>query len=100
MTDPFSVAGSAVGVASLGIRVCQGLISYYQDWKSQDDDIKAAVRSLEDLEQTLELLHSILNKSDHVSTAHAIQLGVKVADGIRELKGILENCQKYTEFNV
>jgi hypothetical protein len=33
------VAGTAVGVASLGITVCQGLVEYYGDWEGYEDDI-------------------------------------------------------------
>ena len=41
MGDPFSVAGSAVGVISLGLAICQSLISYYGSWKAYDDEIKS-----------------------------------------------------------
>jgi hypothetical protein len=34
-----AVAGSAVGIASLGIQVCQGLLSYYNSWEGFTTDI-------------------------------------------------------------
>jgi hypothetical protein len=33
MADPFSGAGGAVGVVSLGLTVCQGLLAYYGPFK-------------------------------------------------------------------
>jgi hypothetical protein len=40
MGDPFSVAGSAVGVISLGLTVCQGLLTYYGQFKAYDEEIR------------------------------------------------------------
>ncbi|KAK4549934.1 hypothetical protein LTR36_005235 [Oleoguttula mirabilis] len=50
------IAGSAVGLASLGVQVCQGLLNYYNSWKDYSEDIAAAYRSIEALEETCELL--------------------------------------------
>nr|POF13639.1 vegetative incompatibility protein het-e-1 [Quercus suber] len=43
------VLGTAVGVASLGIQVCQGLLAYYNDWKDYDSDIKSTYESIASL---------------------------------------------------
>jgi hypothetical protein len=56
------VAGSAVGIASLGIQVCQGLLSYYHDWRSYHDDIISACDKVGSLERTLTLLRESLNQ--------------------------------------
>ncbi|KAK2811859.1 hypothetical protein FQN50_001897 [Emmonsiellopsis sp. PD_5] len=63
--DPFSVTGSAVGVISLGLTVCQGLVKYYQSWKDCGDDIKAMTDSTENLMESLSLIDLQL-KSDHL----------------------------------
>lgn len=39
MGDTFSVAGGAVGVISLGLTVCQGLLAYYGPFKAVDEQI-------------------------------------------------------------
>ena len=49
-------AGSAVGIASLGIEVCQGLLSYYDHWRSYDADVSSTYASIDDLSRTLALL--------------------------------------------
>ena len=43
------VAGTAVGVVSLGIQVCKGLVDYYQSWKNCSKDIARMVHSAERL---------------------------------------------------
>jgi hypothetical protein len=53
-------AGTAVGIASLGIQVCQGLLSYYDTWKSYDPDISSIYDAITDLSKTLILLKTTL----------------------------------------
>ena len=58
------VAGSAVGIASLGIQVCQGLLSYYDAWRGYDSDVSSAYESIDDLSRTLGLLRASLGSDD------------------------------------
>lgn len=64
MADPFSAAAGAVSFISLGIQVCQGLVSYCNAWKSYDRDIGDASERLDGLQRTLESLRDILPKVD------------------------------------
>ena len=57
MSDPFSVAGSAVGVISLGISVCQGLVTYCSQYKSFNDGISNMIRKVQGLNDILAALH-------------------------------------------
>jgi len=50
------VAGSAVGIISLGIQVCHGLILYYGSWKNAPKDVAQMCKSVRNLEETLEVL--------------------------------------------
>ena len=56
-------AGSAVGIVSLGIQVCQGLLDYYDSWKSFRTDITSAYDCVVDLYKTFALLRDNLNSS-------------------------------------
>jgi hypothetical protein len=56
-------AGSAVGIASLGIQVCQGLVSYYHDWRSYHEDISSACDKVTSLERTFALLIETLGQA-------------------------------------
>ena len=54
MAEAFGVAGSAVGVISLGIQVCQGLLAYYDFWKGCHQDIENTSKSIASLCEILE----------------------------------------------
>ncbi len=56
------VASSAVGIASLGIQICQGLLSYYDGWKGYEKDITTTYDYIADLGQTLTLLQASLSE--------------------------------------
>ncbi|KAL9084611.1 MAG: hypothetical protein Q9165_007966 [Trypethelium subeluteriae] len=58
------VAGSAVGIASLGIQICQGLLSYYDIWKGYHSDISSTYESIDDLSRTLTLLEASLHNDE------------------------------------
>lgn len=61
--EPFSAAGTAVGIVSLGVQVCQGLLSYYSGWKDFGEDVKATTDSIADLRRILLVLEDILSRS-------------------------------------
>ncbi|EPE28002.1 Ankyrin repeat-containing protein [Glarea lozoyensis ATCC 20868] len=54
--------GDPVGIASLGIQVCHGLLQYYKTWKDYKDDIEATYERIESFEQTLLLLCNTINQ--------------------------------------
>lgn len=68
MSDPLSVAGSAVGIISLGIQVCQSLISYLQSFKGQDHDIQDSLNEIQIVISILYSLKGILPKVDKSSS--------------------------------
>ena len=49
MTDPLSVAGSVVGVISLGIQVTQSLLNFYNAFKHQDSELVHMIDRLDSL---------------------------------------------------
>ncbi|KAF5540053.1 hypothetical protein FNAPI_10593 [Fusarium napiforme] len=68
MSDPLSVAGSAVGIISLGIQVCQGLISYLQAFKGQNQDIQESLNEVQTVISILYSLKDILPKVEKSSS--------------------------------
>ena len=54
------VASSAVGIASLGIQVCRGLLTYYDAWRVYNSDMSSVYDSIDDLGRTLALLKASL----------------------------------------
>lgn len=62
MSDPVSVAGSAVGVISLGIQVCQQIVSYCQSWRGYDQDIQKVASKADGLRTPLKKLREMIEK--------------------------------------
>ncbi|KAI9703670.1 MAG: hypothetical protein M1836_007440 [Candelina mexicana] len=67
MVDPFSVAGSAAGIISLGLQVCGGLITYCRAWRSHHKDIEGTVEKLTELQFTLKHVADILSVVEDVN---------------------------------
>ncbi|KAH6876553.1 hypothetical protein B0T10DRAFT_552429 [Thelonectria olida] len=64
MSDPFSVAGTAVGIASLGIQVCQGFVSYLQSIEGRKQQITDGLREIQALIPILYSLNNLLSSID------------------------------------
>ena len=96
MGDPFSVAGSAAGVASLGITVAQGLLDYYRGWKDCGDDVRSTLAALKDLSSTLDILESKLNiiQGPQSQELHLDRTIKSCSDGIAKLDKKLRKIQK------
>ncbi|KAF7551315.1 hypothetical protein G7Z17_g5112 [Cylindrodendrum hubeiense] len=58
MADPLSVAGSVVGIISLGIQVTQSLVDYYTAIKNQESFIADTTKRLERLLEVFQLLRA------------------------------------------
>jgi hypothetical protein len=89
-------AGTAVGVASLGIQSCQGLLSYYDAWKSYDSDISSTYDATTDLSKTLILLKSTLEQQEDEERVGRVRSCVKdCEDALLELEEKRRSLHKY-----
>ncbi|KAK4183482.1 hypothetical protein QBC35DRAFT_98107 [Podospora australis] len=98
MADPLSTGAGVVGIVSLGIQVCHGLLQYYASWKDSSRNIKCMVSSLESLSLTLKQLGLMLSDTSlpqpaAQNAAFNVQ-SCKVALG--ELEEELERVKRYT----
>lgn len=95
MGDPFSAAGTAVGIASLGIQTCQIIHKYYFDFKGYHDDIDSVLRQAEGLQGIMESLRQLddrLDFEDHASPSQ-LQLALKACeDALHTLKRVADKC--------
>ncbi|KAI7109644.1 hypothetical protein KC339_g625 [Hortaea werneckii] len=91
------VASSAVGVASLGITVCQGLLAYIDSCKDYGYDVAEARNSISDLHDTLILLEDNLRAGglDAKRAARVTNCVQSCKDGIQDLGKKLDDLQKY-----
>lgn len=102
MSDPVSAAGFAIGAVSLGIQVCQGLVSYYADWKSCDDDIDRIHDRLRGLGETLEILKKEIMKFQGTNAKEVDDVNKKIlscSDGIHKLQAVLRKCRSSPSAN-
>ncbi|SMR63968.1 unnamed protein product [Zymoseptoria tritici ST99CH_3D1] len=90
-------AGAAVGIASLGIQVCQGLLDYYDGWKGYPTDIAGAYNSIADLNTTLALLKVSLDDKelDHDRAERAKEALENCKDGLMKLSKKLQKLQTH-----
>lgn len=58
MGDPLSTVASAVGIVSLGLQVCQGIVQYYSHWKDYTVDIASTYELVGQLRGIFEALSS------------------------------------------
>lgn len=103
MADPVSVVGTAVGVISLGIQVCQGLVSYYEKWKSFDDDIAHLHARIDELRITLKNLEHTLPKFKNSHANIIVDVEKKISssfNGIRKLEEVLIKCRSSVSANI
>lgn len=92
MSDPLSVAGTAVGIISLGITVAQGLVDYYAAFQSQWCEISRTMKKLSglldllgDLRQGLEREQPGLNDCTIPAT---------VESQLEDCKDLIQELQK------
>jgi hypothetical protein len=98
MAEVLGVAGSIVGIVSLGIQVSQGLLKYYNSYKKQDTAIAELCRSLENLLETIESVRKLddlaKGRKYPKSTIDSVQKNIKhVKDLLDELDQQLKNVQ-------
>jgi nitrogen regulatory protein PII-like uncharacterized protein len=92
------VAGSAVGIASLGIQVCQGLLTYYDAWKGYDHDITSTYNAITDLRDTLTLLESVLQQERDTERVRRVRTCVNnCKDALLELDKKRESLHRYSQ---
>lgn len=100
MAEPFGVVGSTVGVISLGIQVCQGLLTYYESWKGYHQDIEKTLRSIASLTETLKHVSEVLKnntKQDESIEQQIDSIVVRCLAGIKALSAELERFEDYTK---
>lgn len=83
MGDPFSAAGSAVGIVSLGLQVCQGIITYYSRWKDYTAETRSTYESVEQLRGIFDALRVTLesNPLENGSVAEKVRSSIEMCEG-------------------
>ena len=93
------IAGSAVGIISLGIQTCYSLLAYYNDWKGHDAEILKTYDRISDLEKSLTLLKSQL-EDNRISGAPAHRVREclsSLEEAVNRLSQKLRKLQTYQQ---
>ena len=102
MTDPLSIAGSAVGVISLGVQVTQSLVNFYNSYKGQSSDLLHITARLDSLLNTFQCLRKTLSdrhfQADEQSLIESIETSIRSCDEL--IRGLQEECQKFSTTSV
>ncbi|MCJ1427238.1 hypothetical protein MMC29_005141 [Sticta canariensis] len=97
MSDPVSVAGTAMGVISLGIQVTQSLVEYYTSYKSQYSALADMVERLEYLSDIFQSLKKTLLdrqvQTEEQSFIKSIYVSIRHCDEL--IYELQEECQKF-----
>ncbi|KAE8135975.1 hypothetical protein BDV38DRAFT_284450 [Aspergillus pseudotamarii] len=95
MSDPFSIAGGAVGIISLGIQLCKEIISYAAAWRGHDDDIQAVGMKAEELQTALKALHEIVEGVRLTDPAVARDLNQKAISLQCQIEKVKRHIDQY-----
>ncbi|KAH7131162.1 hypothetical protein EDB81DRAFT_134285 [Dactylonectria macrodidyma] len=96
MAEALGLAGSVVGIVSLGIQIAQGLLKYYGAWKDHGNDVANVCASLANLSGTLTiLLRTIQPPATFDKRVKAIvEKSINTFDGaLEKLKGELKKVE-------
>ena len=97
MGDPFSAAGSVVGVISLGIQVTQSLVKFYQSYTGRNSELTGFIERLQELGGILQSVEKSLSNRQFQPSERdlvdRIETSIKNCnDSIQELQ---DECQKF-----
>lgn len=93
------VAGTAIAIISLGIQVFQGLVSYYQDFNSQDEKVTDILGDMNTLSNILEAIQRCLSKLNSRQLDIITQTQdciIACASAITKLDQLLAKCLQTT----
>jgi hypothetical protein len=90
MSDPLSAAGTAVGIVSLGIQVCQGLINYIQAAKGRKEEIQDSIQEVQQVVLLIYSLNNILHEIDARRCTESLGASLKKCyASLEKLQGFL-----------
>ncbi|KAF7558218.1 hypothetical protein G7Z17_g206 [Cylindrodendrum hubeiense] len=99
MADPISLVGTAIGVVSLGIQVCQGLYSYVDSVRSRHKDLDAISFEIQHLILVLQSLKSLIPRLEalpnlDVTAINSLQSCIHQSEqGIKDLQALFDLLQ-------
>lgn len=88
MADPLSIASSAIGIISLGIQVCEGIVSYLRSVKGRKQEITEALKEIQSLLTIFSSLNDILPEIERGRYPESATIRACLRDNEEELLGL------------
>ncbi|CAL5868713.1 uncharacterized protein PFLUO_LOCUS2940 [Penicillium psychrofluorescens] len=95
MADPFSVAGGAVGIISLGIQLSKEIASYTAAWRDYDEDIQILGIKAEELQTPFKRLRELVEDTRLTDPESASDLNEKASSLQRQIEKVKKNLDQY-----
>lgn len=94
--EALGLVSAAAGVASFGITVCEGLLTYYSSWKDADDAVRSMYENIEALTKTFVILErTISNPTLSEAARHRVEESIESCrKGIAALRKKLDKIEK------
>lgn len=93
MGDPVSVAGTAVGIVSLGIQLCEKLGTYASNVKDAKIKVEQAGADMDMLANYLELLETVVVRLDPNACTEGTRVGIQAcANALDKIKKELQKA--------
>lgn len=96
MTDPLSLTGTAIGIVSLGLQVCQGIAQYYSQWKDFDRDVAAMYTSIDQMSRIFQIIQEKLSTESFSNLPSVLEVDTNITlceSGVLELRRRLEKIK-------
>lgn len=95
MGDPLSVAGSAVGIISFGLGVCDTIVKYSRAYRGYDEDFQTIKSKAESFHETLEIVDDAIKYAQKTLPKIAIILSKKVMRIEHLLQRLNDKIKRY-----
>ncbi|CAI7614167.1 unnamed protein product [Penicillium glandicola] len=95
MSDPLSVAGTAVGIISLGLQVCGEIVSFCQAWRGFNEDIQNITEKADGLRMPLRALREMIEDFRTTDPTIASDLETKAMSIERAIKRLKTATDRY-----
>src|SRR5436305_13192430 len=99
MAEALGVASNIAGVVSLGLTVCQGLLTCYGSWKDAPADIERMRESIKALNDTLKVLKALAKDEKFDSSIwNIVKQNIESCEGgLNRLKSKLDKIKVISE---
>lgn len=98
MSDPISVTGTVVGIVSLGLSLCQGLVDYLGALKCRREEIESAYQQINGLQNSFSVIKAVLPKlrTDYQASGQVVRNHLRLCeDEIKRLTQLLDEFKHH-----